>query len=368
MGEPTTYVGIDAHARELHLAALVGSTTEPKRWTSPTEPRALERLRRQLEREAPGLVECCYEAGPTGYTLQRRLMTSRIRCRVVAPSLVPKKQGERVKTDRRDALKLAQLLRADLLTEVRPPTEAAEAVRDLVRARDDARVDLMRSRHRLGKFLLRRGHLYHRDPWTCAHRAWLQQIDWTDPADQCVVRDYRLAIDHVVARLAELDTALEQVSQTPPYRAAVAALRCFRGIDTVIAMALLAELYDPRRFPHPAQMMAFVGLVPREDSSGERRKRGGLTMTGNRLVRRMLIQAAWTYHHPLRVSPSIQRRRAGQPAEVLAIAIRAEQRLTHRYRRMCAHHKPKPLVIAAVARELVGFVWAVLQLPDTQPH
>lgn len=367
MGEPITYVGIDAHARELQLAVLVGSATEPLRWTSPTEPRAIERLRRKLERAAPGGIECCYEAGPTGYTLQRRLTSLRIRCRVIAPSLVPKKQGERVKTDRRDAHKLAQLLRADLLTEVQAPTEAAEAVRDVVRARDDARVDLMRSRHRLGKLLLRRGHLYHRKLWSHAHRAWLNQIAWAHAADQYVVRDYCLAIDQLVARLVELDGALEELSRTPPYRAAVAALRCFRGIDTVTAMTLLAELYDIRRFAHPRALMAFVGLVPREDSSGDRRKRGGLTMTGNRLVRRILIQAAWAYHHPPRVGPAIQRRRAGQPAAVIGIAVRAEQRLAHRYRRMSAHLKPKPLVIAAVARELVGFVWAVLQLPDAQP-
>ena len=368
MSEPITYVGIDAHAHELQLAVLVGSATEPMRWTSPTDQRAVERLRRKLEREAPGLIECCYEAGPTGYTLQRRLTTARIRCRVIAPSLVPKKQGERVKTDRRDAHKLAQLLRADLLTEVQAPTEAAEAVRDLIRARDDARVDLMRSRNRLGKLLLRRGHLYHRKLWTHAHRAWLNQLPWDHASDQYVVRDYCLAIDQLVTRLAELDGALEEIGCTPRYRNGVAALRCFRGIDTVIAMTLLAELYDLRRFAHPRALMAFVGLVPREDSSGERRKRGGLTMTGNRLVRRMLIQAAWAYHHPPRVGPAIRRRRLGQPAEVLAIAVRAEQRLAHRYRRMCAHLKPKPLVIAAVARELVGFVWAVLQLPDAQPQ
>jgi transposase len=148
----------------------------------------------------------------------------------------------------------------------------------------------------------------------------------------------------------------------------VSALRCFRGIDTVIAMTVLAELYDIRRFLHPRALMAFVGLVPTEDSSGERYKRGGLTLTGNRLVRRLLIQAAWAYHHPPRLAPSIRRRRVGQPAAVIAIAARAEHRLAHRYRRMCARLKPKPLIIAAVARELVGFIWAVLQLPETQPQ
>jgi len=234
MGEPITYVGLDVHARELQVAVLVGSTSQVIQWTSPTESRAIHRLRRKLERAAPGPIECCYEAGPTGYILQRQLTTTRIRCRVIAPSLIPKKAGERVKTDRRDAHKLAQLLRADLLTEVHAPTEAAEAVRDLVRARDDARVDLIRSRHRLGKLLLRRGHHYHRSAWTHAHRTWVNQLSWTHTADQHVVRDYCLAIDHLVARLADLDQALKDLSDTPPYQAAVGALRCFRGVDTVM--------------------------------------------------------------------------------------------------------------------------------------
>jgi len=365
MKEPITYVGIDAHARELHLAMLRWDTSEPSEWSSPNEPRAIERLRRRLEREAPGPIECCYEAGPTGYGLQRRLTAGRVQCRVIAPSLIPEKTGDRIKTDRRDARKLAQLLRADLLTTIQPPSEEAEAVRDVIRARDDARVDLMRSRHRLSKLLLRRGHLYPRTPWTGAYRTWLRRLEWPHAAEQHVVRDYQLAIDHLEARLAELDRVIADLARTPRYQAAVAALRCFRGIDTLIAMALLAELYDVRRFPHPRALMAFVGLVPSEHSTGERQQRGGLTRTGNTLVRRLLIQAAWQYHHHPRLGRALRQRREGQPASTLAIAIKAEQRLCHRYRRLCARQKPKPLVIAAVARELVGFIWATLQLPVT---
>lgn len=366
MKEPITYVGIDAHARELHLAMLRWDASEPTVWTSPNEPRAIERLRRRLERDAPGPIECCYEAGPTGYTLQRRLTTARIQCHVIAPSLIPEKPGDRIKTDARDARKLVQLLRADLLTTIQPPSEEAEAVRDVIRARDDARVDLMRGRHRLSKLLLRRGYLYGRTPWTAAHGTWLQQLEWPHPAERHVVRDYQLAIAHLEARLTELDRVITELALTPPYRSAVAALRCFRGIDTLIAMTLLAELYDLRRFPHPRALMAFVGLVPSEQSTGERQKRGGLTRAGNSLVRRMLIQAAWQYHHHPRLGRALRLRRTGQSAEVLAIAIKAEQRLCHRYRRLCGRHKPKPLVIAAVARELVGFIWATLQLPTTR--
>ena len=363
MDEPITYVGIDAHARELQVAMLRWDKVEPSEWTSPNEPGAIGRLRRRLEREAPGPIECCYEAGPTGYALQRRLTAGRVRCRVIAPSLIPERVGDRIKTDRRDARKLAQLLRADLLTTIEPPSEEAEAVRDLIRARDDARVDLMRSRHRLSKLLLRRGHVYARTPWTKRHREWLAQLEWPRIAERHVVRDYELAITHTHARLDELDRAIEAVSVSATYLAPVSALRCFRGIDTLLAMTLLAELYDLRRFSHPRALMAFVGLVPSEHSSGDRRSRGGLTRTGNTLARRMLIQAAWQYNHPPRLGAPLKKRRDGQPAAVLAIAIKAEQRLCHRYHRLCARQKPKSLVIAAVARELVGFIWAMMQLP-----
>jgi transposase len=367
MKEPITYVGIDAHARELHLAMLRWDESSPTEWTLPNEPRAIERLRRRLERDAPGPIECCYEAGPTGYTLQRRLTAGRVQCRVIAPSLIPQKTGDRIKTDRRDARKLAQLLRADLLTTIQPPSEDAEAVRDIIRARDDARVDLMRGRHRLSKLLLRRGHVYPGTPWTKQYwTEWLPQLHWPHAAERHVVRDYELAIRHVAGRLDELDRAIAEIALTPPYDAPVAALRCFRGIDTLIAMTLLAELYDLRRFPHPRALMAFVGLVPSEHSSGDRQSRGRLTRTGNTLVRRMLIQAAWQYNRPPSLNAALQQRRAGQPVAVLAIAMKAEQRLCHRYLRLCARQKSKPLVIAAVARELVGFIWAMMQLPMTR--
>lgn len=366
MGEPITYVGIDAHKRELQLAMLIGTAEQPISWTSPTERRALERLRRKLEREAPGAIECCYEAGPSGYALQRQLTGGRIQCRVIAPSLIPRKPGDRVKTNRRDARKLAQLLRADLLTEVRPPTPDEEAVRDLCRARDDARVDLMRCRHRLGKLLLRRGLVYAGRSWTKRHCEWLNQLVWSHAAEQHVITDYRLAIAQLEGRITEIDRRLEQVATAPPYCAAVAALRCFRGIDTISALMLLAELHDFRRFQHPRALMAFIGLVPSEDSTGNRRRLGAITKTGNGLVRRLLIQAAWHYHHEPRRSAPLQRRRLGQSGAVIAIADKAEQRLCRRYRRLCARLKPKPLVITAVARELVGFLWATLQLPEAQ--
>ena len=366
MSEPITYVGIDAHARELQLAMLVGPAEHPISWTSPTEPRALERLRRRLERDAPGPIECCYEAGPNGYALQRRLTRGRVTCRVIAPSLVPRQPGDRVKTNRRDARKLARLLRAGLLTTVHPPTEDEESVRDLCRARDDARRDLVRCRHRLTRLLLRRGRLYPGRNWSKAHTTWLNQLTWPHPADRHVLTDYRGAIAQVEARLTESDRLLTDLAQTPPYAAPVAALRCFRGIDTISAMLLVAELHDIQRFPHPRALMAFTGLVPSEASTGDHRRLGAITKTGNSSLRRVLIEAAWHYRHEPRPSRTLRRRRAGQVGAVVAIATTAEQRLCRRYRRLMARQKPKPLVTTAIARELAGFVWAALQIPDAR--
>jgi transposase len=368
MGEPITYVGIDAHARELQVAMLIGQVEQPMSWTCPTEPRALEHLRRRLERDAPGAIECCYEAGPSGYALQRRLSGGRIACRVIAPSLVPRKPGDRIKTNRRDARKLAQLLRAGLLTTVHPPTEAEEAVRDLGRARDDARRDLMRCRHRLARLLLRRGQLYHGRNWTKAHTTWLNQLAWSQPADRHVLTDYRCAIAQLEARLAETDRLLAELARTAPYAAPVAALRCFRGIDTTSAMLLVAELHDISRFPHPRALMAFTGLVPSEASTGDHRRLGAITKTGNSGVRRVLIEAAWHYRHEPKPSPTLRQRRRGQAGASIAIATAAEQRLCRRYRRLSARLKPTPLVITAVARELAGFVWAALHVPEARAH
>ena len=363
MGDVITYVGIDAHKKDLEVAMLVGHARTPETWTVANERRAIERLVRKLEREAPGPVQCCYEAGPCGYALQRQLQRGRVMCQVIAPALVPRKVGERIKTDRRDARKLAELLRAGLLTEVRPPTPAEEAARDLVRARDDAREDLQRCRHRLGKLLLRRGQHYAGRNWTTAHCAWLKTLTWEHPADQRVVEDYLLAIDQVQARLVDLDTHLTALAATAPYAEPVAWLRCFRGIDTLTAMTLVAELHDFRRFVTPRALMAYLGLVPTEHSSGGHTSRGRITKTGNTLVRRVLTEAAWHDQHQPGIGTTLQRRRAGQPPRVIAIADKAQHRLCRRFRRLAAAHKPTPKVAVAIARELAGFIWATLQPP-----
>ena len=363
MKHVTTYVGIDAHKKDLFIAMLIGNQLRPVTWQLPNEPNAVRRLVRKLEREAPGTIRAFYEAGPCGYALQRRLTTPRVSCDVVAPALIPRKPGERVKTNRRDARKLAELGRASLLTAVRPPTADEEAVRDLCRARDDAREDLQRCRHRLGKLLLRRGLHYAGRNWTRAHRQWVDSLEWTHAAERVVVDDYLLAIDHTEARLLELDARLAEIAERDPYRQPVGWLRCFRGIDTLSAMLILAELHDFRRFASPRALMAYLGLGPGEASSGEKHRRGRITRTGNALVRRVLVETAWHYQHRPGIGVALARRRKGQPGRVIAIADKAQQRLCRRFRKLAAEHKPAPKIAVAIARELAGFLWAALQSP-----
>ena len=361
MKKITTYVGVDAHKKDLFIAMLVGDQTTPVTWQLANEPTAVRRLVRKLEREAPGPVRVCYEAGPGGYALQRQMTTPRVSCQVIAPALIPRKPGERVKTNRRDARKLTELLRAGLLTEVRPPTPEEEAVRDLCRARDDAREDLQRCRHRLGKLLLRRGLHYSGRNWTRAHRQWVDSLEWTQPAERVVVDDYLLAIDHTEARLLELDARLTEIAQADPYREPVGWLRCFRGIDTLTAILILAELHDFRRFHSARALMAYLGLVPGENSTGEKHRRGRITRTGNALVRRLMVETAWHYQHRPGIGVALAKRRKGQPGRVVAIADKAQQRLCRRFRRLADQHKPAPKIVVAIARELAGFLWAALQ-------
>ena len=361
MKQVTTYVGIDAHKKDLFIAMLIGQEKTPVTWQLANEPQAVRRLVRKLEREAPGPVRVFYEAGPCGYALQRQVTTPRVSCDVIAPALIPRTPGERVKTNRRDARKLVELGRAGLLTAVQPPTPEDEAVLDLARARDDAREDLQRCRHRLGKLLLRRGLHYAGRNWTRTHRQWIDGLAWAHAAERAVIDDYLLAIEHTETRLRELDARLAEIADRDPYREPVGWLRCFRGIDTLTAMLILAELHDFRRFASAPALMAYLGLVPGEHSSGEKHRRGRITRTGNALVRRLLVETAWHYQHRPSVGVALTRRRTGQPGRVIAIADKAQQRLCRRFRKLAAEHKPAPKIAVAIARELAGFLWAALQ-------
>ena len=361
MRERTTYVGLDVHQKDI-VVAFLAPESELSEWKLPNEPKAVRRLARRLRREAVGDLSCVYEAGPCGYTLQRQLEKEGVVADVVAPSLIPVKPGERIKTDRRDARKLATAARAQMLTVVRPPSECEEAVRDLCRCREDAREDLTRSRHRLSKMLLRRGFVYRVGRnWTQGHRRWLRSLQFEHRATRLVFEDYLTAVEQGEERIRTLESHLEEIAQEPAYREPVGWLRCFRGIDTVSAMTIVAELHDFRRFEDPRRLMSYLGLVPSEHSSGERTRRGAITKSGNSHVRRVLVEAAWHYRHRPAVGVRLRRRREGQPREIIAIADRAQRRLHRRFHRLVlGSGKPSQKAVVAIARELVGFLWAAL--------
>lgn len=362
MEKRITFVGLDAHKVSIKVAALLPAQTKPVECQLANEKAAVRRMVRKVQRVSPdNEVRFCYEAGPCGYALQRWIQEAGAVCVVVAPSLIPRKPGDRIKTDRRDARKLAELFRAGLLTEVHAPTPADEAARDLCRAREDAQEDLMRCRHRLSKMLLRRGWTWNgtKRAWSQGHRLWLRSLRLEHQADQVVLEDYLLAIEQLEQRLPWLEQRIEELSQQPAYAEAVAALRCFRGIDTITAMGLVTELHDFMRFNSARGLMAFLGLVPSEHSSGESERRGGITKAGNRHARRLLIEAAWHYRHRPNAA-NLKHRRQGQPPHVVALADKAMLRLHRRFNRMLEKGKPRPKIVVAVARELAGFVWAAL--------
>jgi transposase len=286
---------------------------------------------------------------------------------VIAPSLIPVKPGERIKTDRRDARKLLSLFEAGLLTEVHAPTQEEEAIRDLCRCREDLKEDLQRARNRLVKMLLRRGAIYSGTAWTKTFRAWLKEQRFEGASDQVVFDDYFLAIEQLEQRLATLDEQLERAAAEPAYSKQVAWLRCFRGIDTVTALTVLAELHGVDRFDSPRQLGAYLGLVPTEHSSGDSKRRGSITKAGNAHVRRVVIEAAWHYRHRPAVGRTLKRRREGQPARAIAIADAAQQRLYRRFKRLDERGKPRTKTVVALARELVGFIWAAVNEASPGP-
>jgi transposase len=358
--QDTKYVGLDVHKATIAVAVVDGRAGEPRfLGTIPNRASAVAKLVRKLG--PAGRLRCCYEAGPCGYGLQRQLAGLGAGCAVVAPSLVPTRPGDRVKTDRRDAVKLARLLRAGELTAVWVPDEAHEALRDLTRAREDARDGLHRARQQLGKFLLRLG----LGPpagvrrWTARHRAWVAGLRLARPHQQAVLEDYARAVEEAGARVARLEARVAEAAGAGPHAPLIAALQCLRGVGVLTAVTLVAELGDLGRFPSPRPLMAYLGLVPGEHSSGERRRRGRITKTGNAHARHVLVQAAWHYRHPPRVSRALRRRQQGQPEAVIAIAGKAQERLHRRYRRLVGRGKGSQKAVVAVARELAGFLWAI---------
>lgn len=371
MGKSITWVGLDAHKKSITVARLTGRRKRVETWTVSTEQRAVRRLVRKLRREAgEGEIRCCYEAGPLGYVLQRWIegAGAGVICEVVAPSLIPVKPGERIKTDRRDAQKLAELFRGGLLTKVHPPTASQEAVRDLCRCRVDAKQDQLRSRHRLKKFLLRRGLIWNQgSSWTLRHMAWLRRLSFEESADRVVFQDYLRTVEEAAERVKRLDLVLEETARQEPYAEPVGWLRCLRGVDTVTALTVVAELHGIERFSTARELMSYLGLTPSEHSSSDKVRRGKITKAGNSHVRRVLVEAAWSQRYQPRVGRTLRRRREGQPAWVIREADRAMHRLNRKYQRLFQEgKKPQGKVVTAVARELVGFMWAILRMPGAE--
>ena len=359
MAKSTTIVAFDQHAATTVAAVLLAEPRTPALHSLTSDSATILRF---VQRLKGGAVQCCYEAGPCGFELQRTLTAHGIPCDVIAPALIPRRPADRIKTDRRDASQLALLYRAGALTPIHVPTEQEEAARDLLRCREDIRADLLRARHRLTKFLLRHGRRFTatKKAWTKRHAAWLQAQQWPLPALEQPHRAYVRAVDEALGRLQAVETELCDLLTIEPLRTRVERLRCFRGIDNLTALTIAAELGDARRFPSAPRVMAFTGLVPSEYSSGARQTRGRITKTGNAHLRRVLVESAWHYrHHPF-LGHALRQRQRGAPAVILAQAWHAQHRLHRRYRRLAARGKPKQHIVTAIARELSGFLWAAL--------
>jgi transposase len=358
MQEPT-HIGLDVHKETIAVAVLRAGTVECDERVIPNTPEALRKLLSRYPDRS--LLRTCYEAGPTGYDTQRLITSLGIACDVIAPSLIPRRSGVRVKTDRTDARNLARLHRAGELVAVRVPTPAEEALRDLVRAREDLKNDRRIARQRIRSFLLRYGKRYPApgSRWSFRFEVWMRALRFDEPASQA-------AFDHLVgayfvrdSQLGAVDAQITELALLEPLAEPVARLRAFRGIDTLTAVTLLTETCDFRRFATAGSYMAFTGLTPSEHSSGASRHQGSITKSGNAHIRRVLVEAAWAYRYAPAVRGKLRARQIGQPPEVVAYSWAAQCRLHGTYRRLAAKKGPNKAVVA-VARELAGFVWGAM--------
>jgi transposase len=357
------YIGLDVHKDTIAVAVAQCGRGQPDYFGEiANTPKKVGKLIERLSAKYGGeQLLFVYEAGPCGYGLYRQIVTTGHACEVVAPSLIPRKAGERVKTDRRDALGLARLSRAGELAAVWVPGPEQEAIRDLTRAREDIKAMETRARQRLGAFLLRHGRVYDggKSRWTQAHFRWLEQVKFESPVQQIVLQEYIETVKEMQRRVAELENQMRQALANWSLRPVVEGLMALRGVSLITAMTVLAELGDISRFDSPRQLMAYLGLVPSEHSSGGSRRQGAITKSGNGHVRRVLVEAAWNYRFPARKTRTIEQRAEQTSAEIQAIAWAGQKRLCGRYRRLVEAGKVNKQVTTAVARELAGFIWAI---------
>ena len=371
MFEGITYVALDDHKRKHQVAVLLPGMDRDDAitWRIENTRAGIRKMVRKVLKMAPGDVRFCYEAGPNGYVLQRRIEGfDGVSCVVVAPTKTPRRSGDRVKTDRRDAKKLVGLFRAGELQGIVPPMPEEEAIRDLCRCRRAAQRHLMASRHQLDKFLTRNGFVYWEGKnWTRRYREWLRTLSFDDWRREKTFHSYLFGEEQDEDRVKRLDAEIIRAAEEEPHRTLVGFVRCFRGLDTLSAMILITELYAVGRFMTAPAVMGFVGMVPSEDTTGWDPHRGPITKTGNGHVRRILVEAAKHYRHPARISRALATRRKGQPDWVIAIADKAQARLHQKYWKMVMGKGKHPNVATtAIARELVGFIWSVLSRAATE--
>jgi len=356
---------MDTHKKQHKIALHYPCQEEIIEFTVNNTVRDIKRMVKKVTKRAPGEVEFCYEAGVCGFTLKRRIEQFGCRCRVIAPSLVPRKPGEKVKTDRRDAKKLLAMFEAGLLTEVHAPNEHQEAARELTRLRETAAENLKRTRHQLLKFLTRHGYVYTDGRhWTQKHIAWLRTIEFTEPMLTNVFDNYFNQMIYCMGRLENLDKEVGLLADSQEYKQIVGLLCCFHGIDTLTAVTIITEIFDFGRFESPRHLMSYLGLTPSEDSSGDKQKKGPITKAGNKRIRRLLNEASWHYRHRYVPSAVLKKRRKGQPQWAIEIADSAGRRLSKRHRHLINNGKMPCKANIAVARELAGFIWFVV----TQYH
>lgn len=366
MPDGIRWVGLDVHARESTVAVFDQSTGEVVSRRLVGRPHEL--LPWLLEVQRPARM--VYEAGPTGYGLARRARQEGIELVVCAPSKTERQPQDRVKTDKRDAIRLARLLAAGELTLVTVPSVEREQLRDLVRCREDIRADLMRARHRIGKFLLRREIYWDgsAQAWTLKHHAWLTSVRFADQASTATLADYLHAHDVLISRRGLVEAELAKVALTAPCAPTVARLRCLRGIDTLTALGLCAEIGEWGRFDHPDQLAAYLGIVPSEHTSGSKRRLGSITKAGSTHARRLMIEASYHYRRSPAVGLTLERRQRGQAPEIINISWRAQRRLNARWRQLKdTRRKPNGIVAVAVARELAAYCWEIATCPSSDP-
>jgi transposase len=359
MAKARSLVGLDVHAAKVVAAVLDADTGELQFFEMNGETSTASGFCSGLPRP----VRVAYEAGPTGYVLARELAKRRVECVVAAPSKIPRASGDRVKTDRRDAELLARLLLAGKLHPVRVPGPEEEALRDLVRARETLRLDLMRARHRLSKMLMRHGVQFDDGrAWTDRHRAWLKTVNLEWPAAQTTLLDLEGVIDVLEHRREHLEREIVSILPGSPWETQVGRLRCLRGVDTLTAVGLCAEIGDFERFARAEQLMSYLGLVASESTTGQNRRLGSITKTGSAHARRLLVEAAWHYRKAPTLGKRLTDRQADQPPEAVAIAWSAQRRLHRTWARLEARNKRRTIIAVAAARELVGFCWAITQI------